>query len=328
MTTRNPARLLAAQHLVHRFRADGHPALIGRRPPTPLELQAAQRSPQGWTIGRDAFAAQLSARLTGPAEPAQVSTSYCGPAAFLYCLLEDRPDLYAAYAIGLWRYAAYRVGSMEVDNDPTTVASMGTIQRAHAAAPQNESISELDWMTMASLSVSTRPSLVLGGGATPNDMAKAISYPWVVKNWFAAVGSTPTFDCMSMGVMKKPLSDFVALMNYWPQHFIVLQIDSSLITGGNTATFNNRHWVVVNPHRPPHAYDPNGTVYPLGSIASQFRVRRGIRGGSTLDWSHMANWRTDLTLVTWGNEAHAIRAPTLNDIEDRFYGGYAFPRLK
>jgi hypothetical protein len=61
-----------------------------------------QRSPAGWPVTRSALADQLTARLGGTDEPNQMSASYCGPAAFLYCLLEDRPDLYAAYAIGLW----------------------------------------------------------------------------------------------------------------------------------------------------------------------------------------------------------------------------------
>lgn len=326
MTTRNPARLLAAQQLVQRFRAGRHPPMTGGRPFTPRQLQAAQLSPEGWSIGRDAFAAQLSARLAGPAEPSQVSTNYCGPAAFLYCLLEDRPDLYAAYAIGLWRYAAWKLGSLEIDNDPTTVASMVKIQRA--ARPGTQSISELDWMTMSSLSVSTRPSFVSGGGATPDDEFKAITYPGVVRGWFQSVGSTPASDCMGQGVLKQDLGSFADLMTYWPRCWIILQIDSSMITGGNTSTLHNRHWVVVNPRRLAHATPPGGAPVLLGQLRSQFRKRSGPRGGWRWDWSHMNNWRTDLTLVTWGTDAHTISTATLGEIEDRFYGGIAFPRIR
>lgn len=333
MTTGNPARLAAAQAMVTHFRAIGHPATIGRPPrrPTAQEMTNYQRSPAGWSISRDALAQQLLARLAGPQEPSQVSTNYCGPAAFLYCLLEDRPDLYAAYAIALWRYGHCALGSvdpLQIESNATTVGSMRVIQQQRAAAPRQDWISELDWMTMSMLSVSTRPGFVFGGGASPGDEFKAITYPGVVRGWFKSVGSTPAYDCMGQGILKQDLGSFADLMKYWPRCWIVLQIDSSMITGGNTSTFHNRHWVVVNPHRLAHATPPGGAPVLLGQLRGQFRRIPGVRGTSRLDWSHMNNWRTDLTLVTWGDEAHTIRAATLGEIEDRFYGGIAFPRIR
>ena len=105
MTIINKDRLAAAQALVHRF-AQAGTAPAGM---TPLGETAAnmQRSPAGWPVTRSAIADQLTKRLGGADEPNQMSTSYCGPAAFLYCLLEDRPDLYVAYAIGLWEHGTH-----------------------------------------------------------------------------------------------------------------------------------------------------------------------------------------------------------------------------
>ena len=116
----NNARLAAAFKLLADFRAAGHvtpteaatggghhhasPAAAphGARPPADK-----QRSPVGWPVTRDALAAQIESRLKGASLPYQSNTSYCGDAAFLVALQVDRPDLYAAYAIGLWTQALF-----------------------------------------------------------------------------------------------------------------------------------------------------------------------------------------------------------------------------
>ena len=268
MTTRNPARLQAAKQLLARFRAAGRPSGGAK----PDQVTALQRSPVGWPVTRDVLVQQLTGRLTGTNTPSQVSTSYCGPAAFLYCVQEDRPDIYVAYALSLWLRGRFdfrtRIGAVDVEANSQTMGSMAKIQRAHADAPMTGSISELDWMTMASLSASTRPWFAPGHGATPDQVFKSITYPWVLKRWFASAGSRPVADSMGFGAMKSGLLNFVNLMRFWSTHWLVLQIDSTLITGGKVDTMRNRHWVVVDPHRMPRArHGPNGAVVPLGDLS-------------------------------------------------------------
>ena len=329
MTIGNPARLAAAQRLVARFKEAGRPGAVGKPPkkPSPKHLQALQRSPQRWPVTRDALVAQLTARLGGRSQPSQVGTSYCGPAAFLYCLLEDRPDLYVAYAISLWAQGGFDFGSVDVDIDPGTVESLGQIQAARSASPGKNFISELDWMTMAGLSASTRPWFVPGEAAGPDDEGKSITYPWVLKRWFAAVGSRPVYDCMGLGAVKQGLPAFVVTMNRWSRNWLVLQIDSSLLNGGEPNTIRKRHWVVVNPHHQPRIRRGDGKVVPLGSVGDQFKLKTAPRAGTYLDASHMLDWQIEVPIVTWGVEAHKLGLTTLGALASRFYGAFAFPRL-
>lgn len=91
-----------AKALVTRFRDEGE---IGSSNDAGAKEREAkrQRSPAGWPVERARLASQLEERLNGSSLPNQQGTSYCGCAAFLNCLLEDRPDWYVAYATALWR---------------------------------------------------------------------------------------------------------------------------------------------------------------------------------------------------------------------------------
>ncbi|RYF24147.1 MAG: hypothetical protein EOO77_00680 [Oxalobacteraceae bacterium] len=117
----NPVRLKTAQQLLARFREAG-------RPPKGKSPGALQASPAGWQVPRETLAAQIEQRIAGKGTPSQVGTSYCGPAAFLYCVLEDRPDVYVAYAISLWMRGSFDFrtasGNVHVAVDPETVREM------------------------------------------------------------------------------------------------------------------------------------------------------------------------------------------------------------
>lgn len=235
-------RLAAAAALLSRFEAAGRPS--AKAPPKDRRARAAklQASPAGWPVARDTLIRQLRRRLSGRDFPRQVQTSYCGPAAFLYCLLHDRPDIYVAYALSLWLRGEFdfrtRSGSVEVE------ATRGTLQglsKARIAEPSRSFISDVDWMTMASLSVSTRSLGWVFGAPHPDDQIGSISYPNVIRGWFTAAGSRLRESTMGLGAAKSPLSATLRLMRHWPDSWIVLQIDSSLLTGGGTNFATQRH---------------------------------------------------------------------------------------
>ncbi|MFN3675153.1 MAG: hypothetical protein ACK4TC_04180 [Sphingomonas pseudosanguinis] len=96
MTATASERMGHARLILQRFLGAGRP--IGAKAPA---LAALQKSPVGWPVTRDALASQIDARLRGVSMPRQRGTSYCGPAAFLYCILKDRPDIYVSYAVAL-----------------------------------------------------------------------------------------------------------------------------------------------------------------------------------------------------------------------------------
>ncbi|WP_294322467.1 hypothetical protein [uncultured Sphingomonas sp.] len=323
MTIANPARLQAARRQIEAFRLAGVPPK-GAAPDAARKLQL---SPAGWPVTRGALVAQLVDRMGGVRQPMQANTSYCGPASFLYCLLEDRPDLYVAYATSIWTHGDYRIGDLEIDPDPGTAAALGGINVQRARNPKGGHISSLDWLMMASLSIATRQWFVPGSSAQADDVARSITYPWVLKRWFAAVGTRPVHDSMGLGLGKAGLREFVQAMHYWGRHWIVLQIDSSLIVGGTTSTFENRHWVVVDPHYRPRVRDGEGRVVPLGDIVERIVPRAMPRAGVYWDDSAVRDWRMDLRLFSWGKEGVRARTDRLGDVPARFYGAFAFPRF-
>jgi hypothetical protein len=72
---------------------------------------------------------------------------------------------------------------------------------------------------------------------------------------------------MGLGALPISLATFLDLMNSWPTCWIILQIDVSLLSGGETHFLKGRHWVVVDPHRAPMVRDGNGKTVPIGAAA-------------------------------------------------------------
>jgi hypothetical protein len=315
MTISKSPRLAAAAALIARFAAPPETAR-GRSSPD------AQSSPLGWPITRDALVQQLRRRIEGSDLPRQVNTSYCGPAAFLYCVLEDRPDIYADYAIAMWTRGEYDFRSPLRTLD---VASNQGVRSALAAAqkakPGQRFISDLDWMTMAPLSMSTRPFGLVFGTPAPDDQVGSISYPGVVREWFAAAGARLREDTMGVGLMKSPTSSTLKLLAQWPTSWIVLQIDSSLLSGGTTSTFRNRHWVVVNPHRRPLV-----RVAETKQVVPMSEVLKSVPAGHAMP--DLGTWQTSLYFASWGNENTPMHDQHLGQLAGRIYGGFAFSHFR
>lgn len=323
MISGNAARLKAAQALLLRVIEIGRVKDIKRR-------AALQRSPAGWPITRDDFAGQIKARLDGKL-PDQLETSYCGPAAFLYCLIHDRPDIYVTYAISLWERGHFRFGNrnaaLSLSSADGEIPAAIKLRQARAATPRRRHINDIDWMTMSCLSASTRPIDV--GAVTPRDEFGSITYPHVLRRWFVTAGAAVRADTMGAGLFKSPLAETLTLMKHWGDSWIILQIDSSLLQGGSTNTFAKRHWVAVDPHRQPMVRKgAGGPVVPLADVAPDIWKIPPGQSAPNLEGHHMADWETNLGIVTWANEHHEVHNRKLGQTIGRIYGGYAFSRFK
>ena len=327
-----------ARALLDAFRAEGLPASNARL--SPSAEAARQRSPGGWPVPRDRLAAQLQQRLDGRTLMHQRGTSYCGCAAFLYCVLKDRPDWYVAYATALWRGIPFTFASnrarLKVDSTEGTRRALAQI---HGEKVRGPFISDLDWMTMACLSSATRWSKDAGPSvATPSDRGAAITWPWMVKQWFASVGAPAVLDSVGFGLARSSLAELLELLDRWAGHWLVMQIDSSLLEGGASSPLQ-RHWIVVDSERQPLIQPAGGqggllpgafsTIRSLHERALLAQVRDAYAGQAVVDeetrLDHAA--LTNLRVVSWGDEHYHLYTPTIGYVADKFYGGYAFPRF-
>ena len=327
----NSPRLTAARAMVKRFAQGGDPPPGGKPDP------AQQKSPAYWPVTRQQLAMQLERRIEGRDRPEQIETSYCGPAAFLYCLLQDRPDIYVDYAVGLWTRGEYKFGvpshKVELNGGWGTRLSLAEITIARAQNRTTRFVSDLDWMTMASLSASTRPFGWVMARPQDTDQLSAVTYPRVVKGWFAAAGCTLACDTMGWGIDPATVESTLKLMAHWPSCWIVLQIDASLIDTGDISFFGNRHWVVVSPRvMPTVQIGRGGPVVAMGDALSFFQAEERKMWTTSIDKllhsPQPGEWQTSLHVVSWGNEALGVRDPKLGYLYPRVYGGFAFTHMR
>lgn len=353
MNRPNPARLPAARQILDRFRKGQWPpsatapvAIAAHRAGGVKAATVDQRSPAGWPVTRDALAGQIERRLDGVDLPNQATTSYCGVAAFLYCVLQDRPDLYVVYAASLWtgNHFTFRSQRGGIDIRPThgTMAALGTIQKPVRREPR---ISDLDWMTMAGLSSATHGRNWTGSADDGwLSQLKSVTWPSMMLRWFASVGAAPTMDTVGPGVFGKTmddgLDDLLALLSLWSTHWLVFEIDASLLEGGSPGALN-RHWVVVDPYHLPHIRlnGGRGAVMQPGDLRAMLQKQPFGPGPSPTNVyaamgdlksrnAELAQAKTDLAFVSWGDQPYRTPLMTLGLVMDRFYGGYAFPQFR
>lgn len=245
----NSSYMRRAHEILAAFCNQGKANVHKGKPSSAQEQEKLQKSPGGWPVTRDTLAIQIEQRLAGRNLPDQVRTNYCGCAAFLYCLLEDRPDWYVAYATALWRGEQFSfatpLGKVDVSTTEGTRQSLAII---HKSAPTSNAISDLDWMTMAGLSSATRyVSSWSPKSASPTDDFSAITWPWMMRRWFRSVGSQIKFDSVGFGAGGTSFESLLNLLALWGNHWIVLEIDPGLLNGGK-GSMVQKHWVVVDPH--------------------------------------------------------------------------------
>lgn len=119
--------------------------------------------------------AGLRERVNDPTKQDQAKASLCCPAAFFYCVLNYKPELYVQYVIDLFTTGKARIGSLEV--------KPGAACRAYQ--PPKDKIAGVDWVALASLRDSY--NMILDVASVDDDIA-ARSREGEVGKWFRQVG--------------------------------------------------------------------------------------------------------------------------------------------
>ncbi|WP_330986312.1 MULTISPECIES: hypothetical protein, partial [Enterobacterales] len=197
--------------------------------------------------------------------PNQVGASVCGPAAFFYCLLKDRPDVYAQAARELWRYGKTKIGELEI------APSDGC---RHPTGHFYDNINGLDWMTLAGLRDSENQ--IFSFDALDSPVAGITMWQNVTK-WFEKAGFEHVFS--NVGITQagnqgvKDLNEYVA-----KGYRVITLIDDSLLDGSRSERSTvPTHWIVWEG---PVAQNGDGSVHL--KLFSWGDVRDQIKPGKDL----------------------------------------------
>lgn len=126
-------------------------------------------------LARGDVADGLRRRLADPVSLDQGAATFSGPAAFLFCLLQDAPERYARYVIDLFESGRARLGALDI--------TPGAACRA--AAPPPDRVAAVDWIALASL---RDGEIAVTSFAAADDTGSPVTEPAVLAGWFAGAG--------------------------------------------------------------------------------------------------------------------------------------------
>jgi hypothetical protein len=119
--------------------------------------------------------AGLRERVNDPHKQNQRAASLCGPAAFFYCVLNYKPELYVQYVIDLFTTGKARIGSLKVE--PSIYCRI--------YEPPADKIAAVDWVALASLRDSENTIMDY---SSADDTVAGITRPGTLASWFRDIG--------------------------------------------------------------------------------------------------------------------------------------------
>ncbi len=169
--------------------------------------------------------------------PDQGPTSLCGPAAFFYCLLVDRPDLYVKCVIDLWEKGEAQIKSLRIKPSENCKKPKSLMREV------SNYINGVDWITLASLRDSENMILDYD---EESDKVAGITLEGKIKQWFLKVGATILYSNVTYGfhINKDKLLRLVAYKQQYPQSHIISLINAGLLSKKETFFKFKSHWIV------------------------------------------------------------------------------------
>jgi mannose-6-phosphate isomerase-like protein (cupin superfamily) len=193
-----------------------------------------RRRPQFPGLPRASVARGLRERVQDPKKLDQDHASLCGPAAFLFCLLNCRPEVFVKYVCDLYNIGEARIGDLHVK------PSVGC---RHYSSDRNQ-IDDVDWIALASLRDSENIAMSY---SSPDDEVSGATMPHTLAKWFEKAkfrnvhNETNAFFSKGLPTLESAshriaLSQFVCLFinmdmldsikfkhhSHFPDHWVVL----------------------------------------------------------------------------------------------------------
>jgi hypothetical protein len=186
-------------------------------------------------IARADVVAGLRERL---ANRLKIDTSYanlCGPGAFFYCLVNDKPEIYVDYVIDLYNNGSAKLGSL-------------TVKPSHACRnhqPDPKKIAPVDWVALASLKDDDNIKLHF---SSEDDGAAGITMPHTMAHWFNAVGYQLVHNETNV-FFTKGRGDINTVLRRWREGGrVCLFVNAKILDfyADTHRSFTPDHWVVMD----------------------------------------------------------------------------------
>jgi hypothetical protein len=261
-------------------------------------LKATDASPAGWAINRQDLAWQLFERVQNGRLPDQQQASLCGPAALMYCLIRDRPDIYAQYVIDLWTTGKAKLGKWDVQPSSRLISNTAT------AASSKFGVDAIDWITMASAR-----QQIDSDYDSPSDEISAMTTSRQMQKLFTALGCDTVADTARRLISRFDEENLYDLTKYSSSNFwIVFYIDADVLNGKvNLVSVFPTHWAVLR---------------PFSLVTVDGKIINSISRDDIEDYD---NKPIVMDLVTWGSDSfHFPPGTTLGDFVHACHGGFLF----
>lgn len=175
--------------------------------------------------------------------PDQSGTWLCGPAAYFFCLLNSRPDIYKTIVKKLWETGNVKVGSLEITPKINGARLVSNFYYENG----NPRIPPIDWITLASLRdsenkvlpVKSYDSAIIDGslgGWAGITMASDMK-SWLQNTGFTVIEEYSNMTGANYGIIYE-INKHAGHDNY-----IISLTSSDILEGSNSARVPN-HWIV------------------------------------------------------------------------------------
>ncbi|OTQ27850.1 hypothetical protein [Gilliamella apicola] len=187
----------------------------------------------------------LLLRLAKVDYPDQDRSMLCGPAAFFYCLLMDRPDLYKQMVKELWESGKTKIGTLKIE--PSSDCRHPTNFFKNEPPGYLPKVPAIDWITLASLRDTENSFFDFD---SPDDQIPGITTAGDLKTWFKKAGAEIVYEINTNIVNhitgpKLTLKDLCRLNSYVREDTHVVMLITSRMFDTRVPIATKNHWIVL-----------------------------------------------------------------------------------
>ena len=181
----------------------------------------------------------IHSRIERPWQINQADASLCGPAALMYCLAKDAPQLYVQYMRDLFVHGKARINNLEVE--PSLACKTGRI--SVGTDNKTRQISAVDWIALASLRDSENR---LFRHRSVSSQTSGITLPGMLAAWFSAAGYQQVQQKTQFTSSHNVDHLLGAAKDYQHKKNVCLFIAAKVVNGPFSLKVVPNHWVVMS----------------------------------------------------------------------------------